>query len=185
MSRVFTNDPGDRSSIPGRVIPNTQKMVLDTALLNNQPNTVRMKSKLYNQVQQTAWVSQFQLELESVGDRMPAEWEPAPEKGLGPSVTHGWAAQPGCERSAAMVRRTLGQYVTVCPRLQHTSHTQPISNLSRIKNERYIFMKKRVRPFIEVRHNSYLPNPSTRAGYDARSIFKRSLMGFNSEFSFS
>ena len=30
---------------------------------------------------------------------------------------------------------------------------------------------------------SYLPNPS--AGYDARSIFKRSLTGLNSEFSFS
>ena len=31
----------------------------------------------------------------------------------------------------------------------------------------------------------YLPNPSTRAGYDTRSIFKRSLTGLNSEFSFS
>ena len=28
-------------------------------------------------------------------------------------------------------------------------------------------------------------NPSTRAGYDTRSIFKWSLTGFNSEFSFS
>ena len=33
--------------------------------------------------------------------------------------------------------------------------------------------------------SSYLPNPSARAGYDTRSIFKRSLTGFNSEFSFS
>ena len=32
---------------------------------------------------------------------------------------------------------------------------------------------------------SYLPNPSARAGYDTRSIFKRSLAGLNSEFSFS
>ena len=31
----------------------------------------------------------------------------------------------------------------------------------------------------------YLPNPSARAGYDTRSIFKRSLTGLNSEFSFS
>ena len=30
-----------------------------------------------------------------------------------------------------------------------------------------------------------LPNPSARAGYDTRSIFKRSLVGLNSEFSFS
>ena len=32
---------------------------------------------------------------------------------------------------------------------------------------------------------SYLPNPSARAGYDTRSIFKQSLTGLNSEFSFS
>ena len=30
MSRVFANGPGDRSSIPGRVLPKTQKMVLDS-----------------------------------------------------------------------------------------------------------------------------------------------------------
>ena len=32
---------------------------------------------------------------------------------------------------------------------------------------------------------SYLPNPSARAGYETRSIFKRILTGLNSEFSFS
>ena len=32
---------------------------------------------------------------------------------------------------------------------------------------------------------SYLRNPSARAGYDTRLIFKRSLTGLNSEFSFS
>ena len=36
MSRVFTKDPGDWGSIPGQVIPKTQKMVLDAALLNTQ-----------------------------------------------------------------------------------------------------------------------------------------------------
>ena len=34
MTRVFTNGPGDRGSSPGRVIPKTQKMVLDSALLS-------------------------------------------------------------------------------------------------------------------------------------------------------
>ena len=34
MSIVFDNGSGDRGSILGRVIPKTQKMVLDTALLN-------------------------------------------------------------------------------------------------------------------------------------------------------
>ena len=36
MSRVFHNDPGDRGSILVRVIPKTQKIVLDAALLNTQ-----------------------------------------------------------------------------------------------------------------------------------------------------
>ena len=31
----------------------------------------------------------------------------------------------------------------------------------------------------------YLPTPSARVVYDTRSIFKRSLTGLNSEFSFS
>ena len=39
--RVFTNGSGDRGSIPGRVIPKTQKMVLDAALLNTQHYKVR------------------------------------------------------------------------------------------------------------------------------------------------
>ena len=43
VSRVFINGPGDRGSIPGRVIPKTQKMVLDT---NTQPYKVRIKGKV-------------------------------------------------------------------------------------------------------------------------------------------
>ena len=34
MSRVFANGPEDQGSIPGQVIPKTQKMVLDATLLN-------------------------------------------------------------------------------------------------------------------------------------------------------
>ena len=40
------NGPRDWGSIPGRVIPKTQKMVLDSALLNTQLNKVRIKSKV-------------------------------------------------------------------------------------------------------------------------------------------
>ena len=36
MSTVFASGPGDRGSIRDRVIPKTQKMVLDAALLNTQ-----------------------------------------------------------------------------------------------------------------------------------------------------
>ena len=34
MSRVFAKGPEDHGSIPGQVIPETQKMVLDADLLN-------------------------------------------------------------------------------------------------------------------------------------------------------
>ena len=43
------------------------------------------------------------------------------------------------------------QYVAVCPRLQLTSHTQPTSTLSRIKCERYTFIKKCVRSFVHLK----------------------------------
>ena len=46
MSRVFANGPGDQVSIPGRVIPKTQKMVLDSTLLNTQHYKVQIKGKV-------------------------------------------------------------------------------------------------------------------------------------------
>ena len=44
--RVFANGPGDLGSIPGRVIPKTQKMVLDVSLLNTQHYRVLIKGKV-------------------------------------------------------------------------------------------------------------------------------------------
>ena len=46
MSRVFANGPGDCGSIPGWVIPKTQKMVLDVALLNTQHYKIRIMGKV-------------------------------------------------------------------------------------------------------------------------------------------
>ena len=46
LSRVFANCPGDWGSVPGRVIPKTQKMLLDAALLNSQRYKVRIKGKV-------------------------------------------------------------------------------------------------------------------------------------------
>ena len=43
---MFANGPGDRGSIPGRVIPKTQKMVLDDALLGTQYYKVMIKGKM-------------------------------------------------------------------------------------------------------------------------------------------
>ena len=55
--RVFANGPGDLGSIPGRVIPKTLKMELDTTLLNTQHYKVRFKSKVE---QSREWCSSYQ-----------------------------------------------------------------------------------------------------------------------------
>ena len=44
--RVFANGLGVLGSILGRVIPKTQKMVLDASLLNTQHYKVRIKDKV-------------------------------------------------------------------------------------------------------------------------------------------
>ena len=46
MVRVFANGQRDLDLIPGRVIPKTQKMILDTALLNTQHYKVWIKGKV-------------------------------------------------------------------------------------------------------------------------------------------
>ena len=62
--RVFANGPGDRGSIPGRVIPKTQKMVLDASLLNTQHYKVRINGKVEqswerSSVPPTPWCSSY------------------------------------------------------------------------------------------------------------------------------
>ena len=44
--RVFASDPGDLGSIPGRVIPKTLEMILDTSLLNTQQYKIHIKGKV-------------------------------------------------------------------------------------------------------------------------------------------
>ena len=46
VDKVFANGLEDLGSIPGRVIPKTLKMVLDTALFNTQQYKVRIKYKV-------------------------------------------------------------------------------------------------------------------------------------------
>ena len=46
MGRVLANDPGDWGSIPGKIMPKTQKMVLDATLLNIQHYKVQIKGKV-------------------------------------------------------------------------------------------------------------------------------------------
>ena len=46
MRRVFANGLVDQGSILGQVIPKTQKMVLDAALLSTLHDKVRIKGKV-------------------------------------------------------------------------------------------------------------------------------------------
>ena len=54
MGRVFANGSQDRGSIPGQVVPKTQKMVLDAALLNTQHFKVRIKGKVELSMEEVA-----------------------------------------------------------------------------------------------------------------------------------
>ena len=46
MVRVFAKDPGDLGSIPGRVIPKTQKMILDASFINTQHYYLEIMGKV-------------------------------------------------------------------------------------------------------------------------------------------
>ena len=45
-SQVFAHGPGDRGSVLARVIPKTQKMILDAALLSTQQYKVSINGKV-------------------------------------------------------------------------------------------------------------------------------------------
>ena len=74
VGRVFANGPGDLGSIPGRVIPKTLKMVLDTILLNTQQYKVRIKGK-----EEQSWErsSALPLHLDVVAIEKGAFWLPS------------------------------------------------------------------------------------------------------------
>ena len=52
MSRVFADRLEDQGSIPGRIIPKTQKVIFDAAYLNTKHYNVRIKGKVH---QPTEW----------------------------------------------------------------------------------------------------------------------------------
>ena len=72
-------------------------------------------------------------------------------EGFGPSVTHGWATPAKMMRKkCCSSQKNLVQYSSLSPSPTHLSHTTNIT-LSRIKCERYIFIKMCVRSFTEGR----------------------------------
>ena len=72
-------------------------------------------------------------------------------EGFGSSVTHGCATPAKMRKKCCYGReKNLGQYSSLSLSPAHLSHTRNIT-LSRIKCGRYIFIKKCIRLFIEVR----------------------------------
>ena len=65
MGRVFGNGPGERGSIPGRVIPKTFKIVLDNSLLYTQHNKVRIKDKVEQSSPSRYWKGSLQVTVDS------------------------------------------------------------------------------------------------------------------------
>ena len=61
MGSVFANSPRDHCSIPGRVMPKTQKIVLDTSLFNTQHYKVSIKDKWSNPGKK--WYSSLHLSV--------------------------------------------------------------------------------------------------------------------------
>ena len=74
MGRVFTNGLGDLGSIPGRVIPKTLKMVLDTSLLNTQQYKVLIKGKVEPSKEMS---SSLPIHLGVVAVEKGAVWSPS------------------------------------------------------------------------------------------------------------
>ena len=64
---MFANDPGDRGSIPDRVIPKTQKMVFDASLLNTQHYKVRIKSKVEQSREKSSTLGVVDIEKGAFG----------------------------------------------------------------------------------------------------------------------
>ena len=98
--------------------------------------------QLYNEVPQTVWVSWSQLVGVSCSwssSCSSRQWEPAALSDPLLSSPAEW------EGSAAIVRGTWGQYVAVCSVSNSPLTHNPFTTLSRIKCERYIFLKKCVR----------------------------------------
>ena len=73
MVRAFANGPGDLGSIPGRVIPKTQKIVLDASLLNTQHYEVQIKGKVEQSRERSSTLSHFGV----VAIKNGAFWSPS------------------------------------------------------------------------------------------------------------
>ena len=80
--------------------------------------------------------------------------------------------------------RKFHKYIEETMKNRREELTAKIKNLAEVKIQRVILHGNAIFALLFVMVILFT-NPSARAGYDTRSIFKRSLTGLNSEFSFS
>ena len=76
-------------------------------------------------------------------------------EGFGLSVTPGWETPAKMRKKCCYGQKNLGKYSSLSLSPAHLSHITNIT-LSRIKCERFIFKKKCIRSFNEVRHYVWL-----------------------------
>ena len=151
-----------RGSIPGRVIPKTLKMVLDTSLLNTQQYKVRIEGKVEQSRERS---STLLLYLDVVAIEKGASWSPS-IKGRQLYLTYYLLF------TFYLLMHHLFTFLFI-----HSPYiTRPLRQKS------YKIFLSRIFYYIYI---YIFTNPSTQAGYDTRSIFKQSLTGLNSDFSFS
>ena len=100
--RVFTNGPGDRGSIPSWIIPKTQKMVIDSSLLNSQHYKVWIKGKV-EQFKERSSILPYTLkrELSSHHRLRPPALLLFLSKAIGGEAWHSWKCQNTHVRSFA------------------------------------------------------------------------------------
>ena len=82
--------------------------------------------------------------------QLPAEWEPAPDRGLGPSGPRLNSPAEWGRSASGELGVNMWQSVPSPTHLSHITNINPFATLSRIKCERYIFLKKCVRSYIIV-----------------------------------
>ena len=94
--------------------------------------------------QSSVWVAVTVRVPIAVGDKMPL-WEPAPDRGLGPSgppVEQPNRMRKKCCYNTEELGVNMWQSVPSPTHLSHITNINPFATLSRIKCERYIFLKK-------------------------------------------
>ena len=116
--------------------PSTKLSIKRCTSVNKQKNSGSRWTLHNNITRCTDGSSQWETRCRSESQRQ--------MEGLEPSVTHGWPTPAKMRKECCYGQKNLVQYSSLCPSPTHLSHIIKIT-LSRIKCERYIFMKKCVR----------------------------------------